>query len=93
MNVRELKQLLAKFPPDCDDMHVFLTTAVSGKPEVDLVSGTGYFRWVGSNGEELTVIAIIGHREIQRQVESGRMEAPEGYRPADGGEGEEWKKG
>lgn len=74
MKLGELKQSLAKFPPDMNDMHVAIAYAVDGKTEVELVGFTGY---VPTKGAECVVIGSV--TEIKRRVQNGEMEPPPGY--------------
>lgn len=88
MKVKDLKEALKRLPPDMDDTHVFLLTGYQGERQYDLLAGVGYLPIEGH-----MPIALVGASEIQRQVEAGLMEKPEGYFPPEPEEGEEWKRG
>ncbi len=91
MNVGDLKQLLSKLPPDCDDLSMILVSAQDGETGHDLLVGLGYVEL----GEK-TLIALIGYREIQRRVQSGQMEKPKGYvdlPPPNDDPADDWKQG
>jgi len=74
MKLGELKQSLAKLPPDMDDMQVLLVYAKDGKPQLECLAFTGYIPTKGSE-----CVAIGGMSEVQRRVEAGLMTLPKRY--------------
>jgi hypothetical protein len=74
MKLGLLKQSLAKLPPDMHDMEVIVRTAYNGEIQYDLLCYTGYAQSHGC-------ILLGTMTDVQRMVESGEMEKPEGYFP------------
>lgn len=73
MKLGELKQSLAKLPPDMDDMETMVAYAINGKREYELVCFTGYVPL------EHGFVVIGALSETQRMVETGQITKPEGY--------------
>jgi len=93
MKIGDLKKALSRFPPDMDDTGIIMVTSSKGKTTFDLLAGVGYMPLNGTG-----VPALVGLTEIQRQVEAGKLEKPEGYKPLppdpdDVVPGDEWKLG
>ena len=78
MNLGEYKKMLAKFPPDMDDLHVMLVTVINGERQIDLVTGMGHIPL--PNGG--MAVAVVGYEEIKRQVEATGLKINEP--PAEG---------
>lgn len=76
MKLGDLKKALAKFPPDMHDMEVALVYAKDDKRRYDLLTFVGYIPLKGTEA-----IALGGLSELQRMVENGTMEKPDGYIP------------
>ena len=74
MKLGELKQALAKLPPDMNDMQVLIVYAHDGKPQLECVAFTGYIPVPGSE-----CVAIGAMSEIKRRVKTGEMKKPDGY--------------
>lgn len=76
MTLGELKKSLAKFPPDMNEMGVYVITARKGKKVIDNLCFTGY---LPLKGHESIVLGTLS--EIQRMVEGGEIDPPKGYTP------------
>jgi hypothetical protein len=88
MKIGELRTAMARFPPDMDDTEVFMMTSVDNKTTYDQLTGFGYITF-----DENVHPVLVGLSEIQRRVESGEMDKPDGYFPPKNVEGDEWKNG
>lgn len=88
MKIGELKTALTRFPPDMDDTEIFILTSTDNKTNYDLATALGYV-----NFNENVYPVIVGLSEIQRRVENGEMDKPEGYTAPENTEGDEWKTG
>lgn len=75
MTLGELKSSLNKLPPDMNDMEVIVSYAINGEPEYELLCFTGYFPL---KGHECIILGTM--TEIQRKVENGEVDPPEGYK-------------
>jgi hypothetical protein len=64
MNLGELRKMIAKLPPDMDELHVMLVTAVKGERIFDLMTAVGHIPLPDNN----MTIALVGYEEIKRQV-------------------------
>jgi len=74
MKLGELKKSLHKLPPDMDDMEVVVLYALNDQRQFDLLCFTGY---IPMKGREMIGLGTLS--EVQRMVEHGEMEKPEGY--------------
>lgn len=74
MTLGQLKKSLAKHPPDMDDMEVSLSVSRGGKRQHEPLCFVGYFPEPGREQ-----IILGGLTEVQRMVEAGEIEPPEGY--------------
>lgn len=74
MRLGDLKKGLAKLPPDMNDMEVYVAVCRRGKKQVEPLCASGYLPLPGKES-----IILVGLTEIQRLVESGELERPDGY--------------
>jgi hypothetical protein len=74
MKLGDLRQALAKLPPDMNDMQVVIVYASDKKMQIELVAFTGYIPLPGAE-----CIAVGAVSEVKRRVESGQMSPPDGY--------------
>lgn len=74
MKLRELKKSTLYQSSDLDDMEVMVCVARNGKRQYEPLCFLGY---MPIEGHEFVVVG--GLTEIQRMVESGEMDKPEGY--------------
>ena len=77
MTLRELKKSTMYQSSDLDDMEVMICVSRNGKPQYEQLC---FLALVTTPGAECVLLG--GLTEIQRQVESGNMAAPEGFIPS-----------
>ena len=76
MKFRELKLSTLYQTSDFDDMEVMLCVSRKGEKQLEPLCFLGIIPITG-----LECVVIGGLTEVQRMVESGEMEAPDGYIP------------
>ena len=74
MNLGQLKQYLAKYPPDMHDMEVYMMSSPNGHRHVEPLCFIGYYPMPKCESIVLGTLT-----EMQRMVEAGEMEKPKGY--------------
>jgi len=77
MKLKELKKSTLYQSSDLDDMEVMICVSRNGKPQYEPLC---FLAWVPEPGLEFIVLG--GLTEIQRQVETGKMKAPDGFIPS-----------
>ncbi len=74
MQLGDLKKALAKYPPDMNDIEVMVVVSRKGKRQAEPLCFVGY---LPKQGLEHVVLGTL--TEVQRMVENGELEKPEGY--------------
>lgn len=76
MKFKDLRKSVLFSSSDFDDMEVMICVARNGQPQYEPLCFMGFVP-----SPDIACVVIGGLTEIQRRVESGVMEAPEGYVP------------
>jgi hypothetical protein len=81
MNLRQLKQSLAKLPPDMGEMEVLISYFVKDIPDFDNLCFTGY---LPIKGHECIVLGSLA--AMKKLITDDKLETPEkGYKDEDQG--------